>query len=133
MSNVDRIVQILREHHFVTELQLDGTRLYHCEKCCGTKVCLAHSIEEYRAHLAAVIDAELHPVIDTVEQLDALPEGAVIRTDEGRVAVKSGYSWGNASGYASWWSTADEEEFDCQSDELDDLPATVLYTPDDAK
>lgn len=118
MSNTDRIEQVLREQ-FQVSAQAEWL---------GTPPVLVNI-----GGLAYLIDAELHPVIETVEQLDALPEGAVIRTDEGRVAVKSGYSWGNASGYASWWSTADEEEFDCGSDELDDLPARVLYTPDGAK
>ncbi|MFV8169877.1 hypothetical protein [Mycolicibacterium peregrinum] len=71
--------------------------------------------------------------ITTVEQLDALPMGAVIRTTEDRVALKSGESWGNASGYRSWWSAADGEEFDCSSDELDDLPALLLWHPEWSK
>lgn len=75
--------------------------------------------------LADAAIAALHPVIETVEQLDALPVGTVVRTTEGRVAVKNSEHRGD-----SWWSEADEEEFDCGSDELDDLPARVLYTPE---
>lgn len=46
------VVKVMREHHFLTELQSDGTKLYHCGKCCGQNVCLAHSVEDYRAHVA---------------------------------------------------------------------------------
>lgn len=60
MSDAQKLIaQVLQQHHFVTELQFDGTKLYHCEKCCGTKVCVAHSVEEYRAHLAAEINKAL--------------------------------------------------------------------------
>ncbi|MEE6273485.1 hypothetical protein V2J56_09015 [Georgenia sp. MJ206] len=69
--------------------------------------------------------------ITTAEALDALPAETVIRTagfeapdtvryDPPRVAVKS---------VTGDWSVADEEEWSVETDELDDLPATVLYVP----
>lgn len=66
--------------------------------------------------------------ITTVAELDALPVGSVIRTfgveDEcdPRVAIKSAF-WLNESE----WFTADDSEWCLSSDELDDLPATVLH------
>jgi hypothetical protein len=71
--------------------------------------------------------------ISTLEQLDELPIGSVVRTTEERVAVKTGERWGNQSGHGSWWSVADEDEFDLSSDELDDLPALLLFHPDWSK
>ncbi|NEW33819.1 hypothetical protein GV791_14775 [Nocardia cyriacigeorgica] len=64
-------------------------------------------------------------VIETAEELDALPVGAVVRTSEGRIAEK----------VAKWNRQHDEwavprEEFSCGSDELDDLPADVLWEPE---
>lgn len=117
MSNTDRIAEILREHHFVTELQLDGARLYHCEKCCGTKVCLAHTIDEYRDHLAELIDAELHPVIETVEQLDALPVRSVVRDADGDIHEQDDCGYWRCPRYPSVLNTVV-------------LPARVLYTPE---
>lgn len=68
--------------------------------------------------------------ITTEAELDALPEGSVIRTsgaDEWlpRVAVKT-----LSMTTTSYWSVADTDEWELTSDELDDLPATVLYSPD---
>lgn len=68
--------------------------------------------------------------IRTIEQLDALPVGAVVRTDEGRVAVKTEEVRRRPDRSRSWWSVADEDEFDLSSDELDDLPALLLWHPD---
>jgi hypothetical protein len=71
--------------------------------------------------------------VTTVAELDALPNGSVIRTagveDEcdPRVAVKSGFWHGESE-----WFAADDSEWCLSSDELDDLPATVLYTPEAA-
>ncbi|MFE4229173.1 hypothetical protein ACFRJ8_14940 [Arthrobacter sp. NPDC056886] len=68
--------------------------------------------------------------ITTEAELDALPVGSVIRTSgvedecDPRVAVKAAF-WHNESE----WFTADDSEWCLSSDELDDLPATVLYTP----
>lgn len=69
-------------------------------------------------------------IITTIAELDALPNGSVIRTSgdedefDPRVAIKSGF-WHNESE----WFVADDSEWCLSSDELDDLPATVLYEP----
>jgi len=70
-------------------------------------------------------------VITTAKELDALPVGSVIRTSghedhyDPRVAVKTGF-WKTESE----WEVADSDDFCLDSDELDDLPATVLYEPE---
>jgi len=87
--------------------------------------------DEHAAHFAEAW-REVR-MISTVEQLDALPIGSVVRTTEERVAVKTGERWGNQSGHGSWWSVADEDEFDLSSDELDDLPALLIFHPDWSK
>jgi hypothetical protein len=64
----------------------------------------------------------------TAKELDALPEGSVIRTAgheefPPRVAVKTiRFESG-----VSYWQIADADDFESTSDELDDLPATVLH------
>ena len=68
--------------------------------------------------------------ITTVEELDVLPVGSVIRTSghdvfEPRVAVKT-----DRFPSVSYWNLADGESTDLCSDELDDLPATVLFEPE---
>ena len=79
---------------------------------------------------ASALKAAQPRTISTVEELDALPEGSVIRTSgvedecDPRVAIKSGF-WNSESE----WFTADDSEWCLSSDELDDLPATVLYEP----
>ncbi|WAY18420.1 hypothetical protein OF855_24595 [Mycolicibacterium fortuitum] len=74
-------------------------------------------------HVTAKIDAELHPVIETVEQLDALPEGAVIHVPHTLTAssVEKRYDrwWPNRS--AAPWHHGFRDEL---------LPARVLYTPE---
>jgi hypothetical protein len=65
--------------------------------------------------------------VTAVEELDALPVGAVIRTaahpgNEPRIAVKDGF-WKTESE----WFVADGSEWCLDSSELDDLPATVLF------
>ena len=68
--------------------------------------------------------------ITTAKELDALPVGSVVRTSgdedqfDPRVATKAAF-WHNESE----WFVADDSEWCLSSDELDDLPATVLYEP----
>ena len=72
-------------------------------------------------------------VIETAEELDALPELAVIRTDEGRVFEKVGsFPDPDQFGYRSDWMGMDSE-FTLGTDEIDDLPATVLWSPEEPK
>jgi len=86
------------------------------------------SREDVAALIAAAAEQHYRPRVETVEQLDALPVGSVVRTTEGRVAEKTGEHWGNASGYGSWWNETGDE-ISCGSDELDDLPAIVVWSP----
>jgi len=83
----------------------------------------------------AILDAGYSKprTITTEAELDALPVGSVIRTygveDEcdPRVAVKAAF-WKNESE----WFTADDSEWCLSSDELDDLPATLIYSPEES-
>lgn len=86
-------------------------------------------------HLWAMADIVLdllHPVIETYEELDALPVGSVVRTsgDPGlcdpRVAVKTAW-WPEIQ--ESHWAIADTNDWEVTSEELEDLPATVLHEP----
>jgi hypothetical protein len=69
--------------------------------------------------------------VTTVEELDALPVGSVIRTGgyggqyAPRIAEKNGKTED-----LSYWQVAGPDDIDVTSDELDDLPATVLYAPE---
>lgn len=70
--------------------------------------------------LAYTIDAELHPVIETVEQLDALPMGSVIR---GKTSSYERFADGH------WWGPS--ALLPVSLSELHVLvPARVLYTPE---
>ena len=100
MSNTDRIAQILRER-----LPLHLTA--------GGYV----GVPE----LAAAIDAELHPVIETVEQLDALPMGSVIR---GKTSSYERFADGH------WWRPAAHLPVPLSALHVLVLPARVLYTPE---
>ncbi|OFB37949.1 hypothetical protein BA059_16765 [Mycolicibacterium sp. (ex Dasyatis americana)] len=91
--NVDRIAEILRDQfRFVSESRL--------------------------GEIAAEIDAELHPVIETVEQLDALPNGSVVLDSEDG-------SWQRAWGF--WYAGGNRDS--CPASDVW-LPARVLWTPE---
>jgi hypothetical protein len=60
-------------------------------------------------------------VVETVEELDALPEGVMVRTDAGfymKEALRHGYS--------TWVTT--NEQYYFKTDDIP-LPAKVIYTP----
>jgi hypothetical protein len=82
----------------------------------------------------AVLAAGWRPpaqLLESMKDLDAVPVGTIIRTSTGRAAVKeSQYDAPDAHGNYSEWSVA--EGYDgslCGSDELDDLPAVLLWSP----
>ena len=78
--------------------------------------------------LAAEIAAEVHPRIETIDQLDTLPHGAVVRASAGGP---------NGSVYEKdlqhtqrgepWWPSGYDVE--CASDDIQ-LPAILLYMPE---
>ncbi|QDF19810.1 hypothetical protein QEH38_gp78 [Mycobacterium phage LilSpotty] len=74
--------------------------------------------------LAGEIAAVVQPRIDTVEQLDALPDHSIIR-------CASGAGWHKQELTCSpgepWWCAGSEIE--CPSSAIP-LPARVLYTPE---
>ncbi|WP_280320060.1 hypothetical protein [Nocardia wallacei] len=71
------------------------------------------------------------PAVEGMAELDALPVGAVVRTEQGRVAVKAEqFDEPTIQGAFSWWDETGVDEIGVGSDELDDLPATVLWLPD---
>lgn len=63
-------------------------------------------------------------VITTVEELNELPMGSVIRTGTARVACKS-WHWDTPIAHDEWYETGVEDEV--QSDDFDDFPHQVLY------
>ncbi|MCG7610362.1 hypothetical protein [Mycobacterium sp. CnD-18-1] len=96
MSNTDRIAQILRDR-----LPLHLTA--------GGYV----GVPE----LAAAIEAELHPLIETVEQLDALPVRSVVRDEDGDIHEQDDCGYWRSPRYPSILDAVT-------------LPARVLYTPE---
>ncbi|OBB15485.1 hypothetical protein A5731_00525 [Mycolicibacterium conceptionense] len=104
MSNTDRIAQILRDR-----LPLHLTA--------GGYV----GVPE----LAAAIDAELHPVIETVEQLDALPLNTVV-VDAAGIPRTSRHGDSHMPG---GWTHAGRSPL--SSHELaDGRPMRVVYNPE---
>lgn len=104
MSDQERIAEILRE-------QYPGP----CD--CGT--CTA----VWAHHVAGILNEEFHPVIETVEHLDALPDGAVIHVLH-KITASS-----VEKRYDRWWPNRSSAPFHHGfRDEL--LPARVLYNPE---
>jgi len=59
-------------------------------------------------------------VVETAEELDALPEGTVVRDAEGYVVERNADGYGSMAGGATeWWAALP-------------LPATVLWDPTNA-
>lgn len=82
-----------------------------------------HLGRDVEQKLARDLHAALHPVVETVDQLDALPEGAVIHVPH-KVTASSVEKRHNR-----WWPNRSTGPFHHGfRDEL--LPARVLYTPE---
>lgn len=118
MSNTDRIEQVLREQ-FQVSAQAEWL---------GTPPVLVNI-----GGLAYLIDAELHPVIETVEQLDALPPGSVVLEAMGRygdflgITTIPGVFHKFPAPVEGWYVVAGHGARESTSIEL---PARVLYTPE---
>ncbi|WP_336818963.1 hypothetical protein [Gordonia sp. MMO-8] len=85
----------------------------------------------HRAHVAAAWREAR--TVRTVEELDALPTGAIIHIKDTADAVKNGDSLGSASGYQSYWEYPGEVGV-YTSDQLeasDAWPTLVVWTPED--
>ncbi|AON96802.1 hypothetical protein BI081_gp051 [Mycobacterium phage Tonenili] len=105
-ARIDRISEILHKHQF--DWSNSGTR------CIGSGCDWRGGYRpQHHEHVAELIDAALYPCIETAEQLEALPDGAVVEVVKGVPEVKWDGCW-----YAM---TSDAFE--------PDLPACVLYTP----
>lgn len=127
MSNVDRIAQILRDHRKWWTVQ-SAVAKCTASGCLWSKFgTITQTDAAHAAHLAELIDAVLHPVIETVEQLDALPDHSIVR-------CAAGAAWHKQELYCSpgepWWCAGSEIESPA-SDVM--LPARVLYTPEVAR
>ena len=87
------------------------------------------TLPQARPAIVAAILAALSErcTIATVEQLDALPMGSVIRDRGGRVFEMTDWKCGT-TGYHSWWSETGAEG-EASSDELDDLSALLIWHP----
>ncbi|ART69099.1 hypothetical protein BTO20_11345 [Mycobacterium dioxanotrophicus] len=114
MSDIDRIVQIHRDHRAVT---IDPTAgegdIIECY--CGWW----YTVDDHASHVAQVIDAALRPVIENIEELDALPPDSVVRG-------RTGMPWHKDD--AAWWPASISGVGRDAS--LISLPARVLYMPE---
>lgn len=123
MNDIDRMAEILREHRKSWYVHT-GVAACTAPGCNWSRFgTITQTDAAHAHHVARLIDAELHPVIETVEQLDALPHESVVllRGPNGGAIQKR---------YGAWhWANDDSEDF--WSEELADfLPARVLYTPE---
>ncbi|AAN12485.1 hypothetical protein PBI_CHE8_87 [Mycobacterium phage Che8] len=99
----------------------------------GSRVAVAPG-RSYRllAELVAEVERLRPKVVETVEELDALPIGAVIMPLGGSDIGDNYVNWADhhlAALYGHWYRSG--YEVPCPSDEVD-LPARVLYTPTDS-
>lgn len=115
MSDQDRIAEIMCQHIQGGSLYADERGAFY--KCrCGARFDVG-TASGHRAHLAAEIADALHPRIDTVEQLDALPAGVVVIDDRYDVLQRESDAAGwLMAGFEGWHVPV--------------LPAIVLYTPE---
>lgn len=108
----DRITEILRDNIPI--------RRSDC------KLGVSDLVLKVTAHeLAAATEQHYQPRIETVEQLDALPLGTVVRDAELNVSERLG-GWDEESGepYGLMWHTVG-----VAAPVIPDLPAVVLWSP----
>ena len=102
--------------------QQDHSTIYGNAYCwCGWSTPIVNSHKTAIALWAEHVDAVLHPTIETVEELDALPPGSVVLDDDGMVY---GYGATGEGDYA--WYRGDDYD-------MPGLPALVIYTPEDCE
>lgn len=114
MSNIDRIAEVLGNHRY----DISDMTVPRC--ICGKEIEPGGGDEAINTHRATLIDAALHPVIDTVEDLAALPVGTVVMDDMADVLQRFNAAGGwQMLGYGGM--------------HLPVLPARVLYVPEPAR
>lgn len=109
MTLVDRIADVLRQY-FDNAYDYEGNE-FHPDISC----------------LADDIAAVVRPRIDSIEQLDALPDGSVVRAREGAIFEKVTLYTGPGE---PWWRSGSDVE--CATTQIS-LPATLLYTTGDTE
>lgn len=78
----------------------------------------------------AELEATRPRVIERAEDLDVRPIGTVVRTDRGRTAEKTTDGYSSPCGrFHSGWMLTQSDEIECGTDELDDFPITVIWSP----
>lgn len=107
MTLVDRIADVLRQY-FDNAYDYEGNE-FHPDISC----------------LADDIAAVVRPRIDSIEQLDALPDGSVVRAREGAIYEKDTQ---HTIPGEPWWPSGYDVE--CETTRIA-LPATLLWTPGD--
>lgn len=85
-----------------------------------------HETTYWDRSTARAVIAACRPVVSTVEELDALPEGAVIHSGD-NWRGSGAWTKGSANGDTGWFHWA--LEFAEAADEIP-LPAVVLWTPE---
>ena len=98
------------------------------------QACAALEKHRKRADTAEARIAELEAtrprVIERAEDLDVRPIGTVVRTDRGRIAEKTTDGLPSPCGrFRSGWMLTQSDEIECGTDELDDFPITVIWSP----
>lgn len=94
-------------------------RMAHHETCSWPGVDTLTRDEAVRAHAAHVAEAlTAARTISTVDELDALPVGTVVRSDEDNTFERERIGW---SEIGFTWNPSSEDIA---------LPATILYRPD---
>lgn len=111
MTDIDRITEVLTAHRWSpAKKDMRG----------GCYGCAYHGdYAGWVAHITPAIEAELHPVIETTSQLDALADGTVILDADDDVARLD-----CTEGVRRWrWAGIDTPHYEPS------LPARVLWTP----